>query len=254
MDHRLLQVLVGGLDILFRRQPHQPLLMDEDAQWVAPDDQHIQAQIELEAVQQEGLVDVTLRDIRRREVHRHLLDITDEEDALALAPVVRLHDEGLVLRRRELLLEVGEVGGKNPSVGEKLVLLRELLAHAQQVASQIVLASNAAHSYEVVHLLVGFQFHEPVGRDRCVAPKQVEVVVRRRGLLPILEAPTYLRENVVLRLEPVHYLAGPLRRALASLLPGAAHWRDAGAPGLGRAAALRWPRLHTRCMCCGRAR
>mmetsp|Transcript_149762 Transcript_149762/g.480957 ORF Transcript_149762/g.480957 Transcript_149762/m.480957 type:complete len:272 (+) Transcript_149762:1204-2019(+) len=220
MHHGLLQVFSARLDVRLGSQSDEAALVEEDPQRVTSCHQDVEAQIELETIEQKGLVEVALRHKGRGEVDRHLLNVTHQEDAFALATIVRLDDESLVLRVGKLELEVGQVRRQDPCVWEELVFLRKLLPHAQQISAQVVLARNRAHANEVVHFLVRLQLHEAVSSDGRVAPQQVEVVGNRRCLLPVLETATNSWEDFILALQPKADLGRSLRSLLATTFAG----------------------------------
>ena len=55
---------------------------------------------------------------------------------------------------RELLFEFSELSGKQPSLGEKLVLFWVVFEHPLEVPCEVILASESVHSREVIDTLV----------------------------------------------------------------------------------------------------
>jgi hypothetical protein len=64
VDEVVLQVLLPGPLVGLGGEPGQPLLVDVDPHWVAPVDQHVDAHVELEAVDQQRVIHVQLHDAR----------------------------------------------------------------------------------------------------------------------------------------------------------------------------------------------
>lgn len=105
------------------------------------------------------------------------VDIPSYEDALALRHALRLHYEvhlcTLLLIVVDLVLQLSHLVGEEPRLGKELVLLRKLLLHFLQVASQIVLPRNLKHAGEVIDALVRLYLLKEVERWSHIRPLDV---------------------------------------------------------------------------------
>ena len=74
------------------RESHHALLIKEYFQGLAAEHQHVEAQVELEAIDKVGVLHVLLHYIRL--VPWDLTQVVRKEDTLTLTHAVWLHDEG----------------------------------------------------------------------------------------------------------------------------------------------------------------
>ena len=93
----------------------QALFGNVDLQWLQRLNQHVEADVELELVDEQGPLDVLLDHhllgLRAR-CQPQLTGLADEVDAVALGAAVRLHDEGEVGHTAALLRHTGLERGK----------------------------------------------------------------------------------------------------------------------------------------------
>lgn len=89
----------------------------------------VNPQVELEAVNQVRLVEVSLGDVVF--VLIEPVKISSQKNAFALTTVLRFNDECLRFAFVELFSEHLDVAGENPGFREKLVVFREVLLHCQ---------------------------------------------------------------------------------------------------------------------------
>ena len=108
---RLLQVGVGRRAVPLRAEAREALLEQQDAHRVARDEQHVEAQVELDALHQQRRRDVLLR---HHAVHvAQLVRVLREEDAAPLAAGVWLHDQRrLAPLRAHVRAQRLELGGQ----------------------------------------------------------------------------------------------------------------------------------------------
>ncbi len=122
-------------------------------------DHHIQSEVGLEAVDEEGTVDVLLDDVGPialpfRNQLQVLLAVLDEKDALALAAVVRLQNER-GRRLAQLVLpfvhvaavgaELAQLLGHEPGARVEVVFVRVDLAHHVEGPGQGAFLQYRAH-------------------------------------------------------------------------------------------------------------
>jgi hypothetical protein len=58
----VIHVIVTGQLVLLGGKPHQSLVVDVEAKWLAPSYQHVDPEVELETLVEEGIGDVDLDD------------------------------------------------------------------------------------------------------------------------------------------------------------------------------------------------
>lgn len=91
-------------------------------------DQHVEPQIELQTVDEERFVEVLLGHVMLSGLHP--LEVASEEDSLALARLLWLHNKSFSPLFVELLLEKREVLRQDPSLREKIVFFGHHFLHA----------------------------------------------------------------------------------------------------------------------------
>lgn len=91
MHAEVLDVALLRLFLPLGSQPQKPFFVDEHSQRLHAGDQHLDPHVELESVDQLGLVQVALHHARvgRRELH-----VAGQEDAFPLGSCLRLNDHG----------------------------------------------------------------------------------------------------------------------------------------------------------------
>ena len=137
-------VLIGGT-VLTGRQATEPLIVEENSERVHAREEHIDAQVELELIDQEWLVEVPLHHVVL--IRIEVLEVARQEDAAALSSRFWLRYESLAANLpsfprliAELLLEFAKFCWQEPRLREKLVVLWVQLLHALQVSSQMIFA------------------------------------------------------------------------------------------------------------------
>ena len=96
--------------IILRREPRQALLVNEDAKRDDTRDQHVDAQVELEIIDEEGLVEVALRHIVLSMLDP--LEVPRQEDSFSLATGLWFNYKCLRFAIVKLLLELLYVLGQ----------------------------------------------------------------------------------------------------------------------------------------------
>lgn len=108
------------------------------------------------------------------------LHVPSQENTFSLSPCLRLDDKGYFLALAshigELLPKLGLVRGQQPCFWLKVLQERHYLLHSHDVASQIVLPRQKAHTRNVVDLLIGFEQRKLLFGDGCVVPDDVELM------------------------------------------------------------------------------
>lgn len=85
--------------------------------------------------------------------YRKVLDLLTEEDALALATGLWLGDDSASRLGLHELPQFVVLCRQHPCFGIEVVLLGELLAHANQVSCEVVFAGQVEHTWKVVDFL-----------------------------------------------------------------------------------------------------
>eukprot|EP00754_Rhynchopus_humris_P017024 Rhum_TRINITY_DN14542_c4_g1::Rhum_TRINITY_DN14542_c4_g1_i1::g.97534::m.97534 len=175
--------LAVGSRVLLCRKANETLVEDVDLQRVEAGDGHVDAQVELALLHQEGVGDVPLHDAR---LHLVLRDLLDQADALAAARRTRLDDVCEPRVRRHVGREQLCVLRQHPRQRRNVVLLAPLLVEAAHVLVQQVLATDAPRAGEVVDALV--VIHRPPHRVvHPLRPQQVPVVAGRVAHAGVVE-------------------------------------------------------------------
>jgi hypothetical protein len=173
----VVEVAVLRSNVLLSRETGEPLLVNEYPQGVNTVDQDIYSEVELQAIDQVGLMEVSLSDVLISLLKVHVLNASDEENPLALAKIDRLHDECLVvLLFVELRPEVVHLLGQNPSLRKEVVVGWENFVHSHKVSTQIVLPGELIHSWVVINSLVRHEFGNLLRRSSIgVVPVDVPI-------------------------------------------------------------------------------
>lgn len=146
------QVAALGRNVFRGGKPCQSFFVDKDPQGSHTRDQHVNPQVELQAINQVRLVKIALRNVvlmRLKPLIR-----AGEEDASALTTVLWLNDKCLGLSFVELLFEALCIAWKQPCLRKELEVCPEVLLHAEQVLGQQILAGHSCHSRKVIGTLI----------------------------------------------------------------------------------------------------
>ena len=174
-------VLIGGT-VLTSRQATEPLIVEKNSKRVHAREEHVNAQIKLELVDQEWLVEIPLHHVVL--IRIEVLEVARQEDATALCSRFWLRYESLAANLpsllsliAELLLKFAKFCWQEPGLREKLVVLWVQLLHALQVASQMVFARKCVHTRKVIDTLIWFHSVQFVNLDAAVGPENVPLVI-----------------------------------------------------------------------------
>ena len=163
MHTGLVKVGLGRSHIPLRAETNESITEEVDPQGLDRGDEHVDPEVELEAVDEEGALDVHLR--HHILVGGHVIDGPGEEDASALAACVGFDDEYAategVAMVVELIPEIAHLGGEHPGPRVEAVLPGEGLLHPVQVLPESVLPRDVRHAGEVVDHLPGQDGPEP---------------------------------------------------------------------------------------------
>jgi hypothetical protein len=145
MHELVVQIVRLGHFVRLSAQSGQSLIINKNSQRICPSNQHVNPQVELESLDQEGLAHVPLDDtlfiFQLLNKSMVTVDVSGEEDASTLATGFRLTNEGLgfaLLSIIVVLFEVGEFCGQAPSDGEEVVVLWELLSELHEAFAEEV--------------------------------------------------------------------------------------------------------------------
>ena len=146
MHVEVVQIVLVGRLVLSCGQPTETFLVEVDTQGVNAAQEDIDAEIKLQFVYQEWLVQVPLHDVVL--VRVEVREISSEENASSLSSSFWLRDEGLAIQFPllilrliwKLLLEFAELCWQKPCLREKLVVFWVVLQHSLQISSKVVLA------------------------------------------------------------------------------------------------------------------
>jgi hypothetical protein len=76
----------------------------------------------------------------------------------------------------ELVLKVGHLGGQDPGLGEKIVVILKVFFHSHQITAQVILSRKLIHSSKVIYALVVLKLGELFGKNSLgVIPKDVPI-------------------------------------------------------------------------------
>lgn len=125
------QIIRPGANILYSGETRKAFFIDEAAEGRSASDEHVEAQVELEIIDQVWLVNVFLGNVML--IGLDPLVAPGQENANALTIELRFHNEGLRPVPIELFLEAFGVAGNHPSRGEEIVLRWQCFLHQRQV-------------------------------------------------------------------------------------------------------------------------
>jgi len=175
VHEEVVHIRVRGLLLGVRAESQEAVPVQENAQGVHRSDQHLEPDVEFEALDQLGPHDLLLTDPFLFLPAVHLLPLADQLDALALAAGFRLEDEEaffvLLLVALHVVFKVLELVGHELGAGEvALDLAAEHLAHLDEVLGELVLAGEQLHAGEVVDLVLVLEQAELVWCEVGVEP------------------------------------------------------------------------------------
>ena len=104
MHEQVVKVASERRHVILRREASETLLINKNSQWYHRRNKNIYAQIELQIIDKEGLVEIALSYV----MFACLIPvkIASQKDALTLAARLRLYDKGFGLSVVELLFEL----------------------------------------------------------------------------------------------------------------------------------------------------
>jgi hypothetical protein len=141
MHADVLHVLLVWGHIVLGRETGQPVPEDENAQGIHPCHQHVDAQVELQPVDQVGATQVTLHHAFLSGVY--VLEFSSQKNTLALGETLRFDDVGTRLSLGlgvEVSFELGVLQREGPCEGEKVIGFGAFLPHAHEILSEHVFA------------------------------------------------------------------------------------------------------------------
>jgi len=184
-------------------KPGQSFLVNPDAQGRDRCNQNVDSQVELKAINQVRLVQVPLAHVVL--VGHDPVVVAGQENAAALAAILRLDDEGFGLALVELLLEELGLAGQQPRFREELEVCLEVILECQQVLRQKVFPGHRVAPRKVISPLVALHLlHE--GRKHA-AVNEPDIPVLFPSLVVRQSQVAFLRDivnHIVLSEEDIH--------------------------------------------------
>mmetsp|Transcript_9983 Transcript_9983/g.15087 ORF Transcript_9983/g.15087 Transcript_9983/m.15087 type:complete len:281 (+) Transcript_9983:1693-2535(+) len=177
--HELI-VLIELCSVGLGGKPCQPLLIYVDPQGLVASHHHVDTQVELVPVDQQGVRDVPRDDAQL--VNVQVIDVVDYVDATASTRVAGLHDPNIAARVRLLQFlvvtkEVSVLIRQDVGIRHKIEgVPPELLLHLDVVEAEAVLASNLVGVREVVDALELVEALIQVGFAAAARPQEIPLV------------------------------------------------------------------------------
>ena len=129
--------------------------------------------------------------------------VARQEYALALTTVFWFNNKCLGPAFVKLLLELFYVPGEYPRIRKEVVVLREVLLHADQVPRQQILAGHSVHAREVVCALVVLHLGQEGREDGSIDKPDVPLFVFRVGARAQIAIGSDLVDNLILSVADV---------------------------------------------------
>ena len=162
--------------VFHRRQSAEALLVDISPQRVYSTYKNIDTQIKFQIVDKEWLVKISLDD--KVVVRVQVIQIPCQKDASPLTRCLGLNYKSflfILLELLELLSKVSVLRGKQPSLGEEIVVFWKALLHPTHISSEQVLPAQYIHAWKMVDSLVRLHPVESVALDSTIRPQNVPV-------------------------------------------------------------------------------
>lgn len=178
MHADVLHVLLIRSHVVFSGKSGQPVPENKDAQRVHSGHQHVDAQIELQPINQVRTTQVTLDHAVLGRVD--VLQPTSQKDSFSLGQALRLNDVGASLPLGLgviVSLELAIIGREGPGEGKESILFRTFFTQAHEVLGHQVLSREGIHPWEMVNFLMVFHFHEHFWGDCPVGPPKIPLCV-----------------------------------------------------------------------------
>ena len=179
---QVVKIILVGRSVFARCESAQAFLVEKDAQGVHTAQQHIDAQIELQLVYQEWLMEVSLDYVVL--IWIEIFQIPSQENASTLCCSLGLGDESLAIRFptlfgliSELFLKFTELCWQQPGLREELVLFWKNSRHSLQVPRQVVFTRECIHTGEVIDSLIWLHPIQFVNLHCSVSPEKVPLVM-----------------------------------------------------------------------------
>jgi hypothetical protein len=143
MHAHIVQVVFVWTLVLFSGKPGHSTFVDEAPQWTNACDQHVDAQVKLEFVDEEGLVDVLLGYVVFS-LH-YPVGAPGQKDPVALALLFWFDDECFWLLAFKQVAELLQVFGQHEGCWEEIEMLWARSLHSPEVDCQVVLPCQHLH-------------------------------------------------------------------------------------------------------------
>jgi hypothetical protein len=196
MHVEVIQVALGRQLVGLSRKPHQSFVVEVYSERVSASNEHIDAQIELQSLEEQRVRHILLH-------HAFLLllqfrRVLREIYSPSLASRLGFHNKGFSEAASsgfsEVVVNLGGVVGEEEGAWEEVVVEGELILHASEGEGEGVLAADDAHGGEVIDALVGCHPLESLIDHPSVAPFQLP----RTSLSKVLHSkPKRLRADLL---------------------------------------------------------
>lgn len=212
----LLHVLtVRGL-VFLCREPAQPLFVEIEDQRVHAGDQDVDPEVELEAVDEVGPVEVALHHAVSSRVD--VLQLPSQENSLPLREALRLHNEGPRLSlglALKVSLQLVVLHRQHPGQREEIELFWKFLAHPHESPAEQIFPSEVVHARKMVNLLVEFHFSKGFRLHCIISPADIPIGGIGGGLFLPSEVLGHLAHHHILTI----YGAQQVPEMLMTVLP-----------------------------------
>ena len=180
---QVVKIVLVGRSVFARCESAQAFLVEEDAKGVHSTQQHINAQIKLQFVYQEWLMEISLDYVVL--IWIEVFQAPRQENTATLCCGLGLGDESLAIGFpslfgliSELLLKFTKLCWQQPGLWEKLVLFWKNSRHSLQISRQVIFTREGIHAREVIDSLVGLHSIQFVNLHCSVGPEKVPLVMR----------------------------------------------------------------------------
>lgn len=153
--HKLVRQGVHVIHVFFRSQPHQTLLVHVYPERIDAGQQHVQPQVEFDAVDQSRRGDVSLHD--ERPIRRYLVQMGHYLDPAPRATIWRLNDPKSAVLLHKFAQQVSLVGQDERQRYEIEILASELSLHPSEILREGYFVTQLDAAREMIHLRVNFR-------------------------------------------------------------------------------------------------